>query len=796
MFLKWIKALFLSEPEYIKHSEKPKRKPTMERNVEYVYSPNAKTEFRFPVTVDSDKKVENVRDGARIPKSEPRSSINKVVPFKEQQSPNRYDKEEVVKPRKVEIKKAPFSAREIPSPTHGFLPRNQERNNEEGKGKDVETVVSVKAEEGGKAEQLVQSNEVLVSEREKLSNEEVFEPGLPMQDSSIVVETVLHEEEVSSPESLLSMGGVERGTFVVGEESVHPVLDKPIESQHSNQDVSGVPAFNYEVSEEVEEDMIGEIDVDQIDVTSKEMIEEVDVEMTEDDAYESPALQSEELVHLDEERVQNSVQIKRNEASGQSDGVEKVEEKPKNTAQYNHPSLSMLKAPVFNTDHEDETWMLYQMEKLETSLRDFHVKAEVVDMQQGPSITRFEVQPAPGVKVNKITNLSDDLKLSLAAKDIRIQAPIPGKSSVGIEIPNKEARPVMLREVLESEEFNSSTSPLTVALGMDISGAPIVTDLNKMPHGLIAGATGSGKSVCINTMLVSLLYKASPEEVKLLLIDPKMVELTPYNDLPHLVSPVITDPKTATKALKWAVDEMESRYQKFVKEKVRDIQRYNEKAEEKMPYLVVVIDELADLMMVSPSDVEDAICRIAQKARACGIHLLVATQRPSVDVITGLIKANIPTRIAFAVSSQTDSRTILDEGGAEKLLGKGDMLFSGNGAKSVRLQGNFVSDEEIEGVTEFIKEQQEPEFLFEEENLVQQDSVLDMEDELFVDACEFVIEQGTASSSGLQRKFRVGYNRAARLIDMMEDRGIVSAANGSKPREVLVSIDQFYELTT
>ncbi|HEX7065638.1 MAG TPA: DNA translocase FtsK, partial [Bacillales bacterium] len=416
-----------------------------------------------------------------------------------------------------------------------------------------------------------------------------------------------------------------------------------------------------------------------------------------------------------------------------------------------------------------------------------------------PAVTRFEVQPAPGVKVNKIKRLSDDLKLSLAAKDIRIEAPIPGKNSVGIEIPNRTSQPVSLREMMESRAFRESSSPLTAALGLDITGTPIVTDLQKMPHGLIGGATGSGKSVCINSLLVSLLYKASPDELKLVLIDPKVVELAPFKELPHLAAPVINDPKEAALALKWAVEEMERRYERFAEAGARDIARYNKKVENAahMPYIVIVIDELADLMMAAPHDVEESICRIAQKARACGIHLVLATQRPSVDVITGLIKANIPTRLAFSVSSQADSRTILDMGGAEKLLGHGDMLFVENGSpQSIRVQGNFVSDEEIDRVTEFVNRQGKPDYLFEKEELQQKNNETDVDDELFEEACLFVFEQGSASASSLQRKFRIGYNRASRLIEMMEGLGMISGAMGSKPRELLMSEEEFMETYT
>lgn len=482
---------------------------------------------------------------------------------------------------------------------------------------------------------------------------------------------------------------------------------------------------------------------------------------------------------------------------------EKLNQKPKETtvsSGYQFPPLHYLTNPKHDV-FTDEQWLEEQKELLDVTLENFNVRAKVVNVTQGPSVTRFEVHPEPGVKVNKITNLSDDIKLSLSARDIRMEAPIPGKNTIGIEVPNKVSKPVLLSEIINSGAFRNNPSPLTVALGLDISGKPIITDLKKMPHGLIAGATGSGKSVCINAMLVSLLYKASPDQVKLLLIDPKMVELAPYNDIPHLVSPVITDVKAATAALKWAVEEMERRYERFAHSGVRDINRYNELVREhnersgEMPFLVIIIDELADLMMVAPGEVEESICRIAQKARACGIHLVLATQRPSVDVITGLIKANVPTRIAFSVSSQVDSRTIIDVSGAEKLLGKGDMLLLENGSsKSVRLQGNFVSDQEIEKIVAFVKERQKPEYLFHQQDLVSKSNITQEEDELFNEACEFVIEQGGASSSLLQRKFRIGYNRAARLVEMMEEYGIVSEQRGSKPRDVLITADEWLEL--
>ncbi|HSJ38266.1 MAG TPA: DNA translocase FtsK, partial [Planococcus sp. (in: firmicutes)] len=471
----------------------------------------------------------------------------------------------------------------------------------------------------------------------------------------------------------------------------------------------------------------------------------------------------------------------------------------KPVASYAHPHNHFLLAP--ENDRKDDEWMEEQGERLIEALSHFQVQATIISIVQGPAVTQFEVTVAQGVKVSKIRNLADDLKLALAAKDIRIQAPIPGKSSIGIEIPNRTSRPVRISEVIESPQFQDSDSPLEAALGLDLTGKPVTLDLRKMPHGLIAGATGSGKSVCINSLLVSLLYKSSPKDLKLLLIDPKMVELAPYNHIPHLVSPVITDVKAATASLKWAVSEMERRYQLFAHTGVRDIERYNKTVKEKgnpaqhLPYILIVIDELADLMMMSPSDVEDAICRIAQKARACGIHLVIATQRPSVDVITGLIKSNIPTRIAFSVSSQVDSRTILDSQGADRLLGKGDMLYLGNGMSAPsRIQGTFVTDEEIEKIIEHVRSQGEPEYFFKEEELIKQSGAGAEQDDLFEEACRFIMQQESASTSLLQRKFHIGYNRAARLMDLIEEHGFISVQNGSKARSVLITEDDISEV--
>lgn len=435
---------------------------------------------------------------------------------------------------------------------------------------------------------------------------------------------------------------------------------------------------------------------------------------------------------------------------------------------------------------------------LEETLANFGVGAKIINTCQGPTVTRYEIEPAPGVKVSRIVNLADDIALKLAASGVRIEAPIPGKAAIGIEVPNKETTSVPLRDVLESEPFRKASSPLTVALGKDIAGQPIIADLAKMPHVLVAGATGSGKSVCINTLITSILFKATPEQVKFILIDPKVVELSNYNGIPHLMTEVVTDPKRAASTLRWAVQEMERRYTLFATASVRDISRYNELNPELfLPLIVIIIDELADLMMVSPVDVEDAICRLAQMARAAGLHLVLATQRPSVDVITGTIKANIPSRISFAVSSQVDSRTILDMAGAEKLIGKGDMLYSPQGSnKPIRVQGAFISDNEVEELMAFIRKQGEP--VYNEEIPAFEPAVQDQtgnhsfEDEMLEEAVRMVLETGQASVSMLQRKFRIGYTRAARLIDTMEEMKIVGPNIGSKAREIIMTSDQVY----
>ena len=449
--------------------------------------------------------------------------------------------------------------------------------------------------------------------------------------------------------------------------------------------------------------------------------------------------------------------------------------------------------------------------KLQKTLYSFGVSAKVENVSVGPAITRYELKPAEGVRVSKIANLADDIALNLAAETIRIEAPIPGKQAVGIEVPNKEKEAVHLREVLESEEFENNKSKLTVALGKDVAGNIQLADIAKMPHVLIAGSTGSGKSVCINTIITSIIYNAKPSEVKMVMVDPKVVELSVYNGIPHLLIPVVTDPKKAAGALAWAVQEMDNRYNLFATKGVRDIKGYNKAIEKeegmgKLPQIVIIVDELADLMMVAAKDVEESICRLAQKARAAGMHLVIATQRPSVDVITGLIKANVPSRIAFAVSSQVDSRTILDSVGAEKLLGKGDMLFFPAGApKPIRVQGAFVSDEEVEKIVGFIKQNGTANYSEDiletiennnktEKELIQEQAEDDDTDPFLMDAIDAVVEQGQASTSFIQRKFKVGYARAGRIIDQMEERGIISGYQGSKPREVLITKERLEEL--
>ncbi len=493
--------------------------------------------------------------------------------------------------------------------------------------------------------------------------------------------------------------------------------------------------------------------------------------------------------------------------------IEENEADTEETDSYKFPPLSLLKETKNTNGAALSAELDGTADKLVETLKSFGVDTRVVDISRGPTVTRYELQPSAGVKISKITNLADDIALNLATAGVRIEAPIPNKAAVGIEVPNKASAVVGVRGILESPAFSSAKSKLTVALGRDIGGNAIVADIGKMPHGLIAGATGSGKSVCINSIIISLLYKASPDEVKLLMIDPKVVELGIYNGIPHLLVPVVTDPRKAAGALGWAVSEMEKRYKMFADRGVRDLAGYNRFVEslndpevKQMPHIVIIIDELADLMMTAPNEVEDSINRIAAKARAAGMHLIIATQRPSVDVVTGVIKANIPTRIAFAVSSHIDSRTILDTAGAEKLLGRGDMLFSPVGSsKPKRIQGCFVSDEEVEAVVEYVKGDHTADYDDDVMVEIERQAAVDKkqktglpedgpsDDPMLNDAIRVVVENGMASTSLLQRKLKLGYARAARIVDEMEQRGVVGPYEGSKPRKVLITKDQLME---
>lgn len=614
-----------------------------------------------------------------------------------------------------------------------------------------------------------------VDEKVESSVQSVKVEETELEEASTNSETSHQAEEVSQPATITELlarahmdSSAQDLSALLGEEFA--VLEDPlvVETEEFTEELDNLD--RREVNEGLEES------VETVEESIEETAEGVEIES-------EPIQENSEESSVQEEKVDVSKTV--------------MVKEPLNP--YDFPSIDLLQKPVkFETSAIDD-WVLEQAEALNETLEAFNVEAQVVGWTIGPAITQFELQLGRGVKVNKITNLADDLKLSLAAKDIRIEAPIPGKSTVGVEVPNKKSRPVMISEVLESDAFKASESPLTIALGVNLAGETVITTIDKMPHGLIAGATGSGKSVFINSLLVSLLYKATPNEVKLILIDPKAVELAPYNGLPHLLSPVISEPKAANEALKWAVNEMEERYQKLAAAGVRNVEGFNKKAEKngdyalKIPYIVIIIDELADLMMVASNEVQDSIARITQKARAAGIHLIVATQRPSVDVVTGTIKNNIPTRVAFMVSSQIDSRTILDNAGAEKLLGRGDMLFQGNGSsRPVRLQGTFVEDE-IEDIVDYVKEQQEADYLFQSESLLERAEELEDKDELLDEVLPFIVDQGTVSASALQRKFRIGFNRASNLIDKLESKNLISGNKGSKPRDVFLTRTDYEE---
>ncbi|MGP4075668.1 DNA translocase FtsK [Halobacillus sp. K22] len=835
-------------PKEIK--EQPKRQERQELNAKtkMTYRYPKQGEFRFPVIPDQGSRADKTADTSSRPERARRNQNSNRTEEQEKHEHTKSTNNEAKKQKESEKKElpetstVPFTPTDVPSPIYGYhnrqltagiekientvenkFPGDSFTNDEEAwqdlrrrlRSKVTETKTIQPKPEKKDQPSVEKQEEVSLTEE---GNTDSAEEGLPsyltsMQSSEegTIDSKKKGPEQFEEPAATLELEEQEEDTAINSESTAteeQPSVFQPIEAEETEEvaessqkqerletklleegEATADPVVNYEKKEEPEQPERKE----KINGGEKKRSVPFNVIMTPRDKRTRD--QNNQGKTVTAEKPNKTINV-----SGSTTADEKqssVENSPRK--EYKTP-LHLLEDSR-QTTGEDEDWTAQQMELLETTLRHFHVRAKVVNAMKGPTVTRFEVQPEPGVKVSKITNLADDIKLSMAARDIRIEAPIPGKQAVGIEVPNPKAQMVGLQEIFESEAFHKDPSPLSVGLGLDIGGSPIVTNLKKMPHGLIAGATGSGKSVCINTILISLLYKAHHEDVKFLLIDPKMVELAPYNDLPHLVSPVITDVKAATSALKWAVKEMEERYEKFVQEGVRDVERYNDKmvkqarAGEKLPYLVIVIDELADLMMVSPQDVEDSICRIAQKARACGIHLLLATQRPSVDVITGLIKANIPTRIAFSVSSQVDSRTIIDSGGAEKLLGKGDMLFVENGSgQPLRIQGAFLSDEEIERITNYVKKIAPPQYLFHQEELMKQISNEEETDALFEEAVQFVMEQNGASASLIQRRFKVGYNRAARLIDQMEEYGIISEQKGSKPRDVLLTHQQVEEM--
>ena len=610
---------------------------------------------------------------------------------------------------------------------------------------------------------------------------------------------------------------VDTGRPACGNPDDYPAdMERPVSTIADARDLgNGVEEVRFDASpieEDVPYDWASDDSYEEVPETPEEMPEDArpysqihetvvgDTVPTAHDVQPGPAAPAASLAGETDVLVHDMDDLKPIEVEKSSVAVETSEEgssavpKAAGEKTYRLPPVSMLKpGPQHIVGLSDEVRENARI--LQETLQSFNIDAKILNASQGPSITRYELEPAAGVKVSKIVHLADDIALKLAATDIRIEAPIPGKAAVGIEVPNKKLTGVNLRDVIDTDTFRKAAGGVPVCLGKDIAGNPIVADLTKMPHLLVAGSTGSGKSVCINTFIASILFKQRPEDVKLILIDPKVVELSNYNGIPHLLTPVVTDPKKAASVLRWAVREMDDRYKRFAITHTRDISRYNElHPEDTMPFIVIIIDELADLMMMASDDVEKSIIRLGQKARACGMHLVLATQRPSVDVLTGLIKANVPSRIAFAVSSQVDSRTILDMAGAEKLIGKGDMLFYPLGAsKPLRVQGAFISDSEIDEMVEFIKAQGGPNY----DEAVQkaqsenpEDSVDFFEDDLMRQAIDMVLETGQASTSMLQRRFRVGYTRAARMIDMMEAMHIVGPNNGSKPREILMTADE------
>jgi len=813
MNLNWFKKLFaVNEDEYRDETE-----------VEVQAVPKTtqpKTPFRFPLISDEEKheflyglpKEEKVVEEPFLEKKSNDTQSFKPLHTqgiwqqrKQQTVVHRAEKKEIEEAPAIIRKKRAFTPTDVPSPIYGFS-KEKEKIVEPKQEKEIIVEDPIVMEAPIPVpQQVVEESAAQVMEIMERVESEVEQSVLPMEE--------IHEAIDTSP-----IEEVEETKPTVPKENIRPFNVLMLKSDKQKQ-VEEAAATVMEIIDEVKVEqtspLIEEIQEFKVNIPIEEYKDTPPIEEVQE---EKPTAPKENIRPFNVMMLKSDKQ-KMNKLDNNPMSQTEQPSAPKPETQivtskealieevkqeivpstYTRPSFSYLLPPEIKD--EDNEWMEEQAFTLVEALSHFQITGEIVQTFQGPAVTQFELTVGHGTKVSKIRNLADDLKLALAAKDIRIQAPIPGKSSIGIEIPNRKSRAVRISEVLNTDVFTNSDSPLEVALGLDLTGKPVTLDLRKMPHGLIAGATGSGKSVFINSLLVSLLYKATPEDVKLLLIDPKMVELAPFNHIPHLVSPVITDVKAATAALKWAVEEMERRYQLFAHVGVRDISRYNTLATEKrqfaqkLPYLVIVIDELADLMMMAPAEVEEAICRIAQKARACGIHLVLATQRPSVDVITGLIKANIPTRIAFSVSSQIDSRTILDQQGAERLLGKGDMLYQGNGMSSpVRIQGTYVSDDEIESVIDYARSQGTPDYMFEQEELMQKAEIASEQDELFEEACRFIVEQGSASTSLLQRKFHLGYNRAARLIDAMYENGYITEQKGSKAREVLLTNDNLEQI--
>lgn len=623
---------------------------------------------------------------------------------------------------------------------------------------------------------------------------------------NLAVSELLKNFDISQINEDDILNQIKKETMDIVSENKSKTIDEinNIENEEYDILINDVSDNNYVSSEEVNDHKNDYKDKEENVLSTeshdKDKLEQDDIEIVHGDGG-NPLEEFNSNENFNEDNSVSEI-VKSAERSGRVSQQKPMEAKPE--IKYVFPPMELLGKNSEPVKFGSKAEMIANAKKLEETLASFGVEAKVIQINRGPTVTRYELSPSQGVKVSKIVNLADDIALNLAAQGIRIEAPIPGKAAVGIEVPNTETQSVYLRDVLESNEFKNFPSKLAFALGEDIAGNAVVTDIAKMPHLLIAGATGSGKSVCINTLITSILYKAKPDEVKLLLVDPKVVELSIYNGIPHLLIPVVTDPKKAAGALNWAVREMLARYQSFADNSVRDIKGFNAMKREKgekdlMPQIVIVIDELADLMMAAPGEVEDAICRLAQMARAAGLHLIIATQRPSVDVITGVIKANIPSRMAFAVSSGIDSRTILDSVGAEKLLGKGDMLFSPVGmSKPVRIQGAFVTDKEVENIVSFLKSQG---------NIKYDDAMIDEitstgvksadpnseSDEFFDQAVELVVSKEKASVSMLQRQFRIGYNRAARIMDDLESRGIVGPEEGSKPRKVLMSKAEYEE---